>query len=92
MFSSHLRWKVPWLLLAARVVKFKFISLHVYGAEQYYLTADMNLIFYEKGKTYPLHYPPALEARGEGAPAMRAPTGGVRFLLFSYSFQEKMTN
>ena len=50
MFTSHMGWKVPWLLLAARVVKFRFVSLHMYGAEQYYLT-DMNLIFNEKGKS-----------------------------------------
>ena len=50
MFGSCLGWKVPWPLLATRVVKFRFISLHMYGAEQYYQT-DANLIFNKKGKS-----------------------------------------
>ena len=54
MFGSRLGWKVLWLLLATRVVKFRFVSLHMYGAKRYYLTADTNLISEEKGKTYPL--------------------------------------
>ena len=55
MFGFSLGWKVPWQLLSTRVVKFRFISLHVSGAEWYYLTTDSPSILcsYRNNHSYP---------------------------------------
>ena len=53
MFSSHLGWKVPWPLLAARVVKFRFISLQVLSNIDYWREPS----FRWKGQNIPVTIP-----------------------------------